>query len=52
MRILMDAAEQKDWQKGLMQIPQARSRKRAQTMFDEFTGAEYTAIRSVSQSWA
>lgn len=38
MRILMDAAEQKDWQKGLDANTTAKSRKRAQTMFDEFTG--------------
>ncbi len=38
MRILMDAAEQKDWQKGLDADTTAKSRKRAQTMFDEFTG--------------
>ncbi|WP_281963204.1 hypothetical protein [Acinetobacter johnsonii] len=39
MRILMDAAEQKDWQKGLDADTTAKSRKRAQTMFDEFMGA-------------
>lgn len=38
MRILMDAAEQKDWQKGIDANDTAKSRKRAQTMFDEFTG--------------
>ena len=38
MRILMDAAEQKDWQKGLDADTTAKSRKRAQTMFDEFSG--------------
>ncbi|MDM1736655.1 hypothetical protein HX112_08865 [Acinetobacter towneri] len=38
MRILMDAAEQKDWQKGLDADTTAKSRKRAQTMFDEFAG--------------
>lgn len=38
MRILMDAAEQKDWQNGLDADTTAKSRKRAQTMFDEFTG--------------
>jgi len=38
MRILMDAAEQKDWQNGLDADTTGKSRKRAQTMFDEFTG--------------
>lgn len=38
MRILMDAAEQKDWQNGLDADTTAKSRKRAQTMFDEFSG--------------
>lgn len=38
MRILMDAAEKKDWAKGLDQDTTSKSRKRAQTMFDEFTG--------------
>ncbi|WP_180036692.1 MULTISPECIES: hypothetical protein [unclassified Acinetobacter] len=38
MRILMDAAEQKDWMNGLDANTTAKSRKRAQTMFDEFTG--------------
>ncbi|MBI1450382.1 hypothetical protein IL972_00320 [Acinetobacter sp. FL51] len=39
MRILMDAAEQKDWQKGIDASKTGKSRKRAQTMFDEFMGA-------------
>lgn len=38
MRILMDAAEQKDWQKGIDANDTSKSRKRAQTMFDEFSG--------------
>ncbi len=38
MRILMDAAEQKDWQKGIDANETGKSRKRAQTMFDEFSG--------------
>lgn len=38
MRILMDAAEQKDWQNGLDADTTGKSRKRAQTMFDEFSG--------------
>lgn len=38
MRILMDAAEQKDWQKGIDANDTGKSRKRAQTMFDEFSG--------------
>lgn len=38
MRILMDAAEQKDWQKGIEANQTGKTRKRAQTMFDEFTG--------------
>lgn len=38
MRILMDAAEQKDWAKGLDHDKVSKSRKRTQTMFDEFTG--------------
>ncbi len=39
MRILMDAAEQKDWSKGIDASTTGKSRKRAQTMFDEFMGA-------------
>ncbi|RKG44861.1 hypothetical protein [Acinetobacter sp. WCHAc060007] len=39
MRILMDAAEQKDWLKGIDASATGKSRKRAQTMFDEFMGA-------------
>lgn len=38
MRILMDAAEQKDWQKGVDANDTGKSRKRAQVMFDEFSG--------------
>ena len=38
MRILMDAAEKKDWLKGIDVDTTHKSRKRAQTMFDEFTG--------------
>lgn len=38
MRILMDAAEQKDWLKGVEAKKTNSSRKRAQTMFEEFTG--------------
>lgn len=38
MRILMDAAEKKDWAKGVDAATTAKTRKRAQTMFDEFTG--------------
>lgn len=38
MRILMDAAEQKDWQKGIDANDTGKSRKRAQVMFDEFSG--------------
>lgn len=39
LRILMDAAEKKDWLKGVDANTTGKSRKRAQTMFDEFTGA-------------
>lgn len=39
LRILMDAAEKKDWLKGVDASTTGKSRKRAQTMFDEFTGA-------------
>lgn len=39
MRILMDAAEQKDWLKGIDANTTGKTRKRAQTMFDEFMGA-------------
>lgn len=39
MRILMDAAENKDWLKGIEANKTGKSRKRAQTMFDEFMGA-------------
>lgn len=38
MRILMDAAEKKDWAKGVDANTTGKSRKRAQTMFDEFSG--------------
>lgn len=38
MRILMDAAEKKDWSKGLAPKDTGKTRKRAQTMFDEFMG--------------
>lgn len=38
MKILMDAAEKKDWEKGLDVGTSSKSRKRAQTMFDEFMG--------------
>ncbi|WP_180138977.1 hypothetical protein [Acinetobacter sp. YH12043] len=38
MRILMDAAEQKDWIKGIDADSTGKTRKRAQTMFDEFSG--------------
>lgn len=39
MRILMDAAEQKDWLKGVDANTTGKTRERAQTMFDEFMGA-------------
>ena len=39
MRILMDAAENKDWLNGIEANKTGKSRKRAQTMFDEFMGA-------------
>lgn len=39
MRILMDAAEQKDWLKGVDASTTGKTRKRSQTMFDEFMGA-------------
>ncbi|MEG1094786.1 MAG: hypothetical protein RSE08_06680, partial [Lactococcus sp.] len=38
MRILMDAAEKKDWLNGLNVDATGKSRKRAQMMFDEFMG--------------
>jgi hypothetical protein len=38
MRILMDAAEKKDWANGVDANVTGKSRKRAQTMFDEFSG--------------
>lgn len=38
MRILMDAAEKKDWSKGFAPKDTGKTRKRAQTMFDEFMG--------------
>ena len=38
MRILMDAAEKKDWSKGLAPKDTGKTRKRAQTMFGEFMG--------------
>lgn len=39
MRILMDAAEKKDWEKGIDANAIGKSRKRAQVMFDEFMGS-------------
>ena len=38
MRILMDAAKKKDWEKGVDAATTEKTLKRAQTMFDEFTG--------------
>lgn len=38
MKILMDAAEKKDWLNGMDANATGKSRKRAQTMFDEFMG--------------
>ena len=38
MKILMDAAAKKDWEKGIDVGTSSKSRKRAQTMFDEFMG--------------
>ncbi len=38
MKILMDAAEKKDWLNGLNADTTGKSRKRAQMMFDEFMG--------------
>lgn len=38
MKILMDAAEKKDWLNGVDANTTGKSRKRAQTMFDEFMG--------------
>ncbi len=38
MRILMDAAEKKDWLNGVDANTTGKSRKRAQSMFEEFTG--------------
>lgn len=38
MRILMDAADKKDREKGLITSNENKTIKRAQTMFDEFTG--------------
>ncbi|WP_049175089.1 phage-like protein [Acinetobacter ursingii] len=38
MKILMDAAENKDWSKGVDHDTTSKSRKRAQVMFDEFSG--------------
>lgn len=38
MKILMDAAEKKDWLNGVDANATGKSRKRAQTMFDEFMG--------------
>lgn len=39
MKILMDAARQKDWQKGLDSNSTNKTLKRSQIMFDEFMGA-------------
>lgn len=38
LKILMDAAENKDWSKGIDHDTTSKSRKRAQVMFDEFSG--------------
>lgn len=38
LKILMDAAENKDWAKGIDHGTTEKSRKRAQVMFDEFSG--------------
>ncbi|MCJ9560566.1 hypothetical protein [Acinetobacter baumannii] len=38
LKILMDAAAKKDWEKGIDNNATMRSRKRAQVMFDEFSG--------------
>ncbi|HAV4999712.1 TPA: hypothetical protein JIZ10_03520 [Acinetobacter baumannii] len=38
LKILMDAAAKKDWEKGIDNNATTRSRKRAQVMFDEFSG--------------
>ncbi len=38
LKILMDAAENKDWSKGIDHNTTSKSRKRAQVMFDEFSG--------------
>lgn len=38
LKILMDAAENKDWSKGIDHGTTEKSRKRAQVMFDEFSG--------------
>ncbi|SSP02429.1 hypothetical protein [Acinetobacter baumannii] len=38
LKILMDAAAKKDWEKGIEVNKTNSSRKRAQTMFDEFSG--------------
>lgn len=38
LKILMDAAENKDWSKGIDHGTTEKSRKRAQVMFDEFNG--------------
>ncbi len=38
LKILMDAAANKDWEKGIKDNTTKSSRKRAQVMFDEFSG--------------
>ncbi|MGQ0706502.1 hypothetical protein ACT40Y_01930 [Acinetobacter baumannii] len=38
LKILMDAAAKKDWEKGIKDNTTKSSRKRAQVMFDEFSG--------------
>lgn len=38
LKILMDAAAKKDWEKGIEENQTNSSRKRAQVMFDEFSG--------------
>ncbi|WP_269526268.1 hypothetical protein [Acinetobacter baumannii] len=38
LKILMDAAAKKDWEKGIEENQTQSSRKRAQVMFDEFSG--------------
>ncbi len=51
MKILMDAAENKDWSKGVDHDTTSKSRKRAQVMFDEFSGGNTPQSQVLANLW-